>query len=167
MSVDMISPCLWFDSEAEEAANFYVSIFPGSKIRTVNRFPDAGQEVHGKPAGSVMTVLFDLNGLPLTALNGGPTFTFNEAVSLQVPCETQEEIDHYWEALSAGGEKGQCGWLKDRFGLSWQVFPRQIDEWISSGDEETSKRVMNSMLKMTRIDLAELERARDGKVSTE
>ena len=124
-----LTPCLWFDTKAEDAAKFYCSVFPDSKITQVTHFPDAGQEIHGKPAGSVLTVTFELDGQHFMALNGGPNFTFDEAVSFMVLCETQAEIDHYWEALIAdGGEEGPCGWLKDKFGLSWQIAPAQIGE---------------------------------------
>lgn len=154
-----LTPCLWFDTEAEDAANFYCSIFPGSKISQVTHFPDAGQEIHGKPAGSVLTVAFELNGQDFLAVNGGPQFTFDEAISFMVLCDTQAEIDHYWRALSAnGGEEGPCGWLKDRFGLSWQVAPAQMSEMLSA-DPDAAARVMTSMLQMTKIDLAALQNA--------
>jgi predicted 3-demethylubiquinone-9 3-methyltransferase (glyoxalase superfamily) len=128
-----IEPCLWFDSQAEEAASFYTGVFPNSKITAVARYPAAGQEVHGRPPGSVMTVAFELDGQPMLALNGGPVFRFNEAVSLMVMCETQAEVDHYWAKLGAGGDPHaqQCGWLKDRFGVSWQIVPRGMDRMMT------------------------------------
>ena len=159
-----MNTCLWFDTQAEEAAKFYTGIFRNSKITMVTRYPDAGQEVHGKPAGSVMTVAFELDGHTFTALNGGPLFKFNEAVSLQVNCDSQQEIDYYWEKLGAGGDPKaqQCGWLKDKFGLSWQVGPRNMDEMFAKGDEAGRERAMKAMLEMKKIDIAALERARDG-----
>ena len=159
--VQKITPCLWFDTQAEEAAKFYTSIFKNSKIGKISRYPDAGQEVHGKPAGSVMVVDFELDGHTFTALNGGPIFKFNEAVSFQVNCDNQEEVDYFWSKLSEGGDKKaqQCGWLKDRYGLSWQVIPRQLGEILGSPDAEGSRRAMEAMLKMTKIDVAELRRA--------
>jgi predicted 3-demethylubiquinone-9 3-methyltransferase (glyoxalase superfamily) len=150
-----ISPCLWFDTEGEEAASFYTSIFPNSRILEVTRYGSAGP----RPEGMVMTVSFELDGQELVALNGGPDFTFNEAVSFQVPCEDQEEVDRYWNALSDGGEQGPCGWLKDRFGLSWQVFPTRLSELLADPDREKSQRVMQAMLAMKKIDVGELERA--------
>ena len=159
-----ITPCLWFDHQAEEAARFYTGIFRSSRITTITRYPGAGQEVHGKPAGSVMVVDFELDGQPFTALNGGPVFTFNEAISLQVYCETQEEIDDYWEKLSAGGDpKAQvCGWLKDRYGLSWQVVPTGLDELMEDHQSPGAQRAMTALLGMKKIDLAELQRAYGG-----
>lgn len=164
MTIKPISPCLWFDSEAEEAAELYTSIFPDSKITSVLRYPDAGEEMHGAKPGSVMAVDFELKGAPLSALNGGPLFKFNEAISLQVACETQKEIDYYWEKLGEGGdpEARQCGWLKDRFGLSWQVFPAELNEWLGDSDRDKAARVMTVMLKMKKLDLAELKRAHEG-----
>jgi predicted 3-demethylubiquinone-9 3-methyltransferase (glyoxalase superfamily) len=157
-----ITPCLWFDTQAEEAARFYVSIFPGSGIDHVSRYGKAGLDVHGKPAGSVMTVAFHLGSQPVTALNGGPQFHFSEAVSMQVACEDQAEIDRYWARLSDGGQEGPCGWLKDRYGLSWQVFPAAIGQLVSGPDPEGSRRAFEAMLKMRKIDLAALRRAYDG-----
>ncbi|ODA65993.1 3-demethylubiquinone-9 3-methyltransferase [Methyloligella halotolerans] len=154
-----LTPCLWFDTKAEDAARFYCSVFPHSRITQVTHFPDAGQEVHGKPAGSVLMVVFELGGQRFSALNGGPQFTFDEAVSFQVLCESQDEIDHYWTALTAdGGEEGPCGWLKDKFGLSWQIAPAEIGEMLSA-DPESSARVMSAMLKMGKIDLGALQNA--------
>jgi predicted 3-demethylubiquinone-9 3-methyltransferase (glyoxalase superfamily) len=160
-----ISPCLWFDDQAEEAAKFYTGIFENSRIVNVARYPEAGQEVHGRRAGSVMTVVFELDGLPFTALNGGPHFKFNEAVSMQVFCRDQKEIDHYWEKLGAGGDPKaqQCGWLKDRFGLSWQVVPAEMDAMFADEKSEGTQRAMNAMLQMKKLDIAELRRAYAGK----
>lgn len=163
MSIPKITPCLWFDNQAEAAARFYTSVFKKGKIGKITRFGKEGFEIHGRPEGSVMTVEFEINGQPFTALNGGPVFTFNEAISLQVPCETQEEIDYYWNELSKGGEKSQCGWLKDRYGLSWQVFPKGIDEWVGDPHSEKSQRAMKAMLRMKKIDLAKLKQAYEGK----
>jgi predicted 3-demethylubiquinone-9 3-methyltransferase (glyoxalase superfamily) len=159
-----ISPCLWFDHEAEPAARFYTSIFPDSKINVISRYPDAGQEIHGRPAGSVMVVTFELKGQPFTALNGGPLFKFSEAISFEIECETQEELDHYWEKLSEGGapDAQQCGWLKDKFGLSWQVVPKILGELIMDPDPVKSKRVFEAMLQMKKLDFAALQRAFDG-----
>ena len=123
-----ITPCLWFDSQAEEAARYYTGIFKNSKIGRIARYGEAGREVHGRPAGSVMTIEFELEGQPFTALNGGPVFSFNESISFQIGCDTQEDIDYFWSRLCDGGSPSQCGWLKDRFGLSWQVFPTAILE---------------------------------------
>jgi predicted 3-demethylubiquinone-9 3-methyltransferase (glyoxalase superfamily) len=159
-----ITPCLWFADEAEEAARFYASIFPNSRIASVNRYPSAGQEVHGRPPGSVMTVAFELDGQTFTALNGGPYFTFNEAVSLQVNCDTQQEVDYYWEKLGAGGDPKaqQCGWLKDRYGLSWQVVPAEMDEMFEDEQSPGARRAMEAMLRMKKLDIAELRRAYKG-----
>jgi predicted 3-demethylubiquinone-9 3-methyltransferase (glyoxalase superfamily) len=159
-----IAPCLWFADEAEEAARFYVGIFKNSRIVAITRYSDAGFEVHHRPAGSVMTVAFELDGQPFTALNGGPIFTFNEAISFQVMCETQEEIDYYWERLSAGGDPKaqQCGWLKDRFGLSWQVVPTGMEEMLADADSPEAKRAMTEILRMKKIDIAQLRRAHAG-----
>jgi predicted 3-demethylubiquinone-9 3-methyltransferase (glyoxalase superfamily) len=148
-------PCLWFDTEGEEAAEFYTSVFPNSKILDVSRYGEAGP----RPAGTVMTVNFELNGQEFLALNGGPDFTFSEAISFQVFCEDQDEVDRYWAALSKGGEEGPCGWLKDRFGLSWQIVPTRLSELLSDPDPERSQRAMKAMLGMKKIDVAELERA--------
>jgi predicted 3-demethylubiquinone-9 3-methyltransferase (glyoxalase superfamily) len=154
-----IVPCLWFDSNAEEAVNFYTSIFKDSKIGRVSRYTEAGKEIHGKPAGSVLTMEFELNGRPFTALNGGPVFKFNEAVSFQVRCETQEEIDYYWEKLTAGGDPNaqQCGWLKDKFGLSWQIVPAILDQLMS--DAKKSERVMAVLFNMKKLDIQGLKQA--------
>jgi predicted 3-demethylubiquinone-9 3-methyltransferase (glyoxalase superfamily) len=159
-----ISPCLWFNREAEEAARFYCGIFPNSRITAVTHYGQVGQEIHGGAPGTVLTVSFELDGIPFTALNGGPTFTFNEAISLQVHCTTQDEIDHYWNALSRGGDEAvqQCGWLKDRYGVSWQVVPRQLEDWIVDSDQARADRVMAALLQMKRLDLAALEAAYNG-----
>ena len=164
MPAQRITPCLWFDNQGEEAAKFYTGIFKNSRIVNVARYGEAGREVHGRPPGSVMTVAFELDGQRFTALNGGPLFKFNEAISFQVDCETQEEIDYYWDKLSEGGDKKaqQCGWLKDKFGASWQVVPRVLIEMMSDPDAEKSGRAMNAMLQMKKIDIAAIEAARRG-----
>ena len=149
------TPFLWFDDQAEEAAEFYVSVFPNSPILEVSRYGSAGP----RPEGMVMTVSFELDGQRVTALNGGSEFTFSEAVSFLVDCETQDEVDAYWEALTAGGEPGPCGWLQDRFGLSWQIAPTALPRLLADPDREKSQRVMAAMLKMGKIEIAELERA--------
>jgi predicted 3-demethylubiquinone-9 3-methyltransferase (glyoxalase superfamily) len=150
-----ISPFLWFDHQAEEAVNFYVSVFRNSKVRNVARYGDAGPG----PKGSVMTVSFELEGQQFTALNGGPHFKFTEAVSFVVNCETQDEVDELWDKLSEGGQTQQCGWLKDRFGLSWQIIPSDLPELIGDPDPRKSQRVMEAMLQMTKIDVAKLRQA--------
>jgi predicted 3-demethylubiquinone-9 3-methyltransferase (glyoxalase superfamily) len=159
-----ITPCLWFDDQGEEAAKFYCGIFKNSKITKIARYGEAGKEIHGRPAGSVMTVAFELDGQSFTALNGGPIFKFNEAISLQVNCETQEEVDYYWEKLSAGGDKNaqQCGWLKDKFGLSWQIVPTILPGLVTDPVSEKSERAFAAMLKMKKLDIAELKRAHAG-----
>ena len=157
-----IAPCLWFDHQAEEAARFYTGIFPNSKIHIVSRYTEAGYEFHGKPAGSVMTVEFELDGQPFTALNGGPLFTFSEAVSFQIMCDSQADVDRYWDALTAGGQESQCGWLKDRFGLSWQVVPAAMMRMLAEGDQAKLRRVMDAMFPMKKLDIATLERAYEG-----
>lgn len=156
-----IMPCLWFDTQAEEAANYYVGIFRNSRITDISRYGEAGQEITGGKPGSVMVVAFELDGQSFTALNGGPHFTFNEAVSLQVSCKDQEEIDYYWEKLGAGGDpKAQvCGWLKDRYGLSWQVVPPMEEFFAQDSNSPGAARAMEAMLKMKKIDIAELRRA--------
>jgi predicted 3-demethylubiquinone-9 3-methyltransferase (glyoxalase superfamily) len=150
-----ITPWLWFDTEGEEAADFYTSVFPNSRIVDVARYGSGGP----RPEGTVMTVSFELDGQKLVALNGGPEFTFNEAVSFEVRCETQEDVDTYWGKLSEGGEEGPCGWLKDKFGLSWQVVPQALYDLLSDPDQEKSQRVMNAMLQMKKIEIDGLERA--------
>jgi predicted 3-demethylubiquinone-9 3-methyltransferase (glyoxalase superfamily) len=155
--MDKISPCLWFDGQAEEAAKFYTSLFPNSRIDSIDRSP---ADTPSGPEGTILTVTFTLAGRTYVALNGGPEFKFNEAISLQIECEDQAEVDRYWSALIAdGGEPSVCGWLKDRFGLSWQVTPRQLLEMTTSLDREAAKRAMEAMLKMTKIDIATLEEA--------
>lgn len=163
-----ITPCLWFDNQAEEAARYYTGIFKNSKIGTIARYGEAGHEVHGRPAGTVMTVAFELNGQPFTALNGGPLFKFNEAISFQIMCQTQEEVDHYWNRLTAGGDKQaqQCGWLKDKFGVSWQVVPTVLAEMMSDPDKEKAGRAMEALLQMKKLDIAELERAFEGETAS-
>lgn len=154
-----ITPCLWFDSQAAEAAKFYVSIFKKSKIRNMTRYGEAGAEVSGRPKGSVMTVTFEIEGQEFVALNGGPHFTFSEAISLMVKCETQKEIDEMWEKLSHGGEEGQCGWLKDKYGLSWQIVSPEWDEMLQDKDVKKSERVMKAILQMTKPDIKTLKQA--------
>ena len=159
-----ITPCLWFDGQGEEAAEFYCSVFPNSRITNVARYGEAGKEFHRRPVGSVMTVAFELDGQPFTVLNGPPLFEFNEAVSFQVMCETQEEVDYYWEKLGAGGDPDaqQCGWLKDRFGLSWQVVPTVTLEMFGGPVTEKSQRTMSAMMQMKKLDIAALKRAWEG-----
>ena len=163
-TVNKIVPCLWFDNQAEEAARFYTSIFKNSQLGAITRFGKAGYEIHKRPAGSVMTVTFILEGQEFTALNGGPMFKFNEAVSFEVRCKDQAEIDYFWEKLGAGGdpEAQQCGWLKDRFGLSWQVIPADWVDMLTKATPEQSERLMTAMLEMKKFDMAALERAREG-----
>lgn len=154
----ILSPFLWFDGQAEEAAKFYVSIFPRSKIGTISRYGEAGPG----PKGSVMTVQFELDGLEFVGLNGGPQFKFNEAVSFSVNCKTQEDVDLYWEKLSQGGEPGPCGWLKDKYGLSWQINPVVLGELLNDPDRTKANRVMEAMLKMSKMDIAALKKAHQG-----
>jgi predicted 3-demethylubiquinone-9 3-methyltransferase (glyoxalase superfamily) len=163
-TVQRIVPCLWFDSQAEEAARYYISIFKNSKIISISRYGKEGFEIHGKPAGSVLTVELELDGQRFTALNGGPVFQFNEAISLAVNCDSQEEIDYYWEKLAAGGDKNaqQCGWLKDKFGVSWQVVPAELAAMVSDPNPEKSGRLMAALLPMKKLDLAALKRAYAG-----
>ena len=153
-----IAPNLWFDTEAEEAANFYLSVFENSRIVSVTRYPqDAPRE-----AGMVMTVEFELDGQRFVAINGGPQFTFDEAISFQINCTDQDEVDHYWERLSDGGEEGPCGWLKDRYGLSWQVVPAGMEELFTDPDPQRAQRAMQAMLKMSKLDIAALREAAAG-----
>ncbi len=161
--IQRITPCLWFDGQAEAAVGLYTSVFPNSAVKSVSRYGEAGREVHGGTPGTVLVMAFELDGVAFTALNGGPHFRFNEAISLQVNCDTQQEIDHYWSRLSEGGapEAQQCGWLKDRFGLSWQVVPSSIARMMTTGADKAD-RVMTALLKMKKIDLAALERAYAG-----
>ncbi|MFP5317107.1 MAG: VOC family protein [Acidimicrobiia bacterium] len=156
-----IVPCLWFDTEGEEAAAFYTSVFPDSRILDVTYYGESGP----RPAGTVLTVSFELNGQEYVALNGGPEFTFNEAVSFQVMCEDQDEVDSYWAKLTDGGEEGPCGWLKDRYGLSWQVVPTRLVELVGDPDPERAARAMQCMMGMKKIDIAACERAADGAVT--
>lgn len=156
IAAQKIMPCLWFDSEAEDAAKFYASVFKNSRIGSISRY---SQEINGKAAGSVLTVEFELDGQKFLALNGGPVFTFNEAVSFQIHCETQDEIDYYWDALTRDGAESQCGWLKDKFGLSWQVVPTILAKMMSGPDAQASQRVMKAFLQMKKFDIAALERA--------
>jgi predicted 3-demethylubiquinone-9 3-methyltransferase (glyoxalase superfamily) len=159
-----IWPCLWFDGRAEEAAKFYISIFPNSRIVDTSYYGNAGNDVHGQKAGSVMTVTFELDGQRFMALNGGPQFKFDEAVSFQVFCDTQAEIDRYWRELTAGGgQEGPCGWLKDKFGLSWQVVPSVIPKLIAGGDQAKADRAMGEIMKMKKLDIARLEAAYEGR----
>jgi predicted 3-demethylubiquinone-9 3-methyltransferase (glyoxalase superfamily) len=154
-----ITPNLWFDTESEEAAEFYCSVFPNSNIRNVSHYTDAGP----RPAGTVLTVDFVLDGQAFTAINGGPQFTFDEAISMLISCKDQQEVDYYWDKLSEGGEEGQCGWLKDRYGLSWQVVPEGMDELFADPDTERASRAMKAMFGMKKLDVAALEAAAEGK----
>ncbi|MDB5254173.1 MAG: 3-demethylubiquinone-9 3-methyltransferase family protein [Parcubacteria group bacterium] len=155
-----ITPFLWFDNQAEEAANLYVSLFPNSRIKNSNRYTEEGAEVSGQSAGSVMAVSFELDGQEFSAINGGPMFKFTEAVSFVVSCKDQAEVDHFWNGLTAeGGAESQCGWLKDKFGLSWQIIPEQMNKMMSDPDPVKAGRVMAAMLKMKKIDIAKLEEA--------
>lgn len=163
-SIQRISPCLWFDHQALEAAEYYIRIFRNSKIVRIARYGEAGREIHGRLPGSVLTVAFELDGQPFTALNGGPVFQFNEAISLQVSCDTQEEVDDYWEKLSAGGDEKaqQCGWLKDRYGVSWQIVPAVLPELIADPDRTKADHTMEAMLRMKKLDIEQLRRAHAG-----
>jgi predicted 3-demethylubiquinone-9 3-methyltransferase (glyoxalase superfamily) len=152
-----ITPCLWFDTEGEEAAAFYVSLFKNSRITDVARYGESGP----RPAGTVMVVSFELDGQPFTALNGGPEFTFDEAISFQIDCSSQDEVDHYWEGLTAGGEEGPCGWLKDRYGVSWQVVPSELITLLQDPDAGRSQRAMAAMMTMKKIDIAAVRAAAD------
>lgn len=160
-TLSRITPCLWFDQQAEEAANYYVGIFPNSRIRAVSHYGEAGREVHGMEPGTVLTVSFELDGQSFTALNGGPAFTFSEAVSFQVLCDTQEEIDFYWDRLGADGDamSRQCGWLKDRYGASWQIVPRQLQALLTGSDPARTDRVMEALLRMKKLDIEALVHA--------
>ena len=159
MTATRITPCLWFDSQAEEAAKFYASVFKNSKIGKISHYGKEGFEVHGRKAGTVMTVEFEIEGQKFVSLNGGPHFQFNEAVSFQIHCETQAEIDHFWSKLTEGGKEQPCGWVKDRFGLSWQVIPNALPQMLMDENSEKAQRVMKSMLQMRKIDLDALKRA--------
>ncbi len=158
-----ITPCLWFDKNAEEAVNFYITVFRNSRIANIVYFGHAGQETHGGKPGAVLAIDFELDGQKFSCLNGGPHFKFSEAVSFQIPCETQEEIDYYWSALTKGGNESDCGWLKDKFGLSWQVFPGRLLAMLRDPDRAKADRAMSAMMKMKKIDLATIERAYAGK----
>lgn len=163
-TIQRITTCLWFDKEAEEAAKFYTSIFKNSKIGRVSHYGKEGHEIHGGKEGTVLTIEFELDGYKFTGLNGGPLFKFNEAVSLIINCDTQEEVDYYWEKLSKGGDPAsqQCGWLKDKYGLSWQVVPTILAKLISDGDAKKADRVMKALLQMKKLDIKELEKAARG-----
>jgi len=158
-----ITPCLWFDGQAEDAAKHYVSIFKDSKIGKISRYSNEGQEFHGREPGSVMVVEFELEGQKFVGLNGGPQFTFSEAISFMVDCETQDEVDYFWEKLSEGGKEIACGWLKDKFGLSWQVVPGVLPRMLADGDADQAARVTKAFMQMTKFDIAALERAYDGR----
>jgi len=160
--MQMITPFLWFDNQAEEAANFYVSIFKNSKIVSVARYGDEAAKASGRPKGSVMTVAFELDGQHFTALNGGPAFKFTEAISFVAHCKTQDEVDQLWEKLAQDGEQSRCGWLKDKYGVSWQVVPDVLIKLLQDKDPAKSRRVMQAMLQMSRIDIKNLERAHAG-----
>ncbi|WP_336517817.1 VOC family protein [Pollutibacter soli] len=166
-TVQKITPNLWFANEAEDAAKFYVSVFDNSSMGDITTYTAAGQEIHKMKPGSVMTVEFTLDGQRFIALNGGPVFKFNESVSFVVTCETQEEIDYYWNKLSEGGDPHAqvCGWLKDKFGLSWQVVPSMLDKLFTSKNREKKSHVMEVMMKMKKLDIAELERAAEGELA--
>ncbi len=164
LKTQKITPCLWFDRQADEAAAFYVGIFENSRITDTTYYGEAGQEVHGMPPGTVLTVAFELEGQPFTALNGGPMFKFTEAISFQIGCETQEEVDHYWDRLSAGGDPNaqQCGWVKDKYGLSWQVVPNILPKLLADPDAAKAQRAMAAMMQMKKLDIAALKRAAEG-----
>ena len=159
-----ITPCLWFDNKAEEAANFYTSIFKNSKISNITRYGKEGYEIHGRKVGTVMTIDFEIDGQKFTALNGGPIFKFNEAVSFVVTCKTQKEIDYYWEKLIAdGGQESVCGWLKDKYGVSWQIIPEVLGKLVGDPASEKSQRAMKAMLQMKKIDIEGLKKAYEGR----
>ena len=158
-----LTPCLWFDDKAEEAARFYVSIFKNSKLGSITRYGEAGAKVSGRPKGSVMTVTFEIEGQEFVALNGGPIFKFTEAVSFMVKCETQQQIDEMWEKLSQGGEEGQCGWLKDRYGVSWQIVVPAWDAMLRDKDSEKTEEVMTAILTMTKPDMKRIQQAYKGR----
>lgn len=163
IAASKINPCLWFDSEAEEAAKFYCSVFKNSPMGRISRYVDEGQEIHGKEAGSVMAVEFELDGQRFAGLNGGPHFKFSEAISFQIHCDDQHEVDYFWKRLSEGGSEGPCGWLKDKFGLSWQVVPKILYEMLIDPDPAKVKRVTKAFLQMKKFDIAALERAYAGR----
>lgn len=157
--MEKITPCLWFDGQAEEAANYYVSIFKNSKILNIARYDEEGSKAAGKPKGSVMTVIFQLDGQNFMALNGGPQFTFSPAVSFMINCETQDEVDELWDKLSEGGSTGQCGWLEDKFGVSWQIVPTILGKLLTDQNAEKSHNVMKALLQMSKLDIRILEEA--------
>jgi predicted 3-demethylubiquinone-9 3-methyltransferase (glyoxalase superfamily) len=161
--MNKITPCLWFDHHAEEAMNFYVSIFPNSKKGGITRYGESASKVSGQKKGSVLTATFTLDGQEFVAINGGPIFKFTEAISFMVHCKTQKEVDYYWRRLTRGGKESQCGWLKDKFGVSWQVVPEGIDKYWRGKDPEKSERAMKAMLKMRKLDIKKLQRAYEGK----
>jgi predicted 3-demethylubiquinone-9 3-methyltransferase (glyoxalase superfamily) len=156
--MQQLTPCLWFDTEGEEAATFYTSVFKNSRIVSVSHFGEGGP----RPAGSVMTVSFELNGQPFSVLNAGPGHPFTDAISFQVPCDSQDEVDDYWSRLSEGGEEGPCGWVKDKYGVSWQVFPTEMGAWLGNPDPDKAARAMQAMLSMSKIDLAAIRQAAEG-----
>jgi predicted 3-demethylubiquinone-9 3-methyltransferase (glyoxalase superfamily) len=164
-SIQCVTPCLWFDNQAEEAVKFYMGIFKNSRIVKIALYGKGGYEIHGKPAGTVMTIAFELNGQAFTAQNGGTAYQFNEAISLQIYCQTQDELDYYWETLSQDGDKTaqQCGWLRDKYGISWQVVPASLIDMISDQDSDKSDRVVDAMLQMKKININDLKRAYLGK----
>jgi predicted 3-demethylubiquinone-9 3-methyltransferase (glyoxalase superfamily) len=157
-----ITPCLWYDSEAEDAAKFYVSVFKNSKIMSTSYYGEEGYEIHGRKAGTVMTVEFELDGVRFVAMNGGPLFKFDEAVSFQIYCDDQKEVDYYWSKLTEGGRESECGWLKDKFGLSWQVVPRVLLAMLMDKDSRKSQAVMKAFMQMKKYDIAALKRAYEG-----
>ena len=158
-----ITPCLWFDHDAEEAAKFYVSVFKNSKLGAISRYGKEGFEVHGRKAGTVMTAEFEIEGMKFLGLNGGPQFKFSEAISFQIMCKDQAEVDYFWSKLTAGGEEGPCGWLKDKFSLSWQVVPTVLMDMLKDPDTAKSQRVMKALMQMKKFNIAELKRAYEGK----
>jgi predicted 3-demethylubiquinone-9 3-methyltransferase (glyoxalase superfamily) len=158
-----ITPCLWFDDQAEDAAKFYVSVFKNSKLGEISRYGKEGFEIHGRKAGTVMTAEWEIEGQKFVGLNGGPQFKFSEAISFQIMCEDQKEIDYFWSKLTAGGQEGPCGWLKDKFGLSWQVVPTALIDMLKGPDAAKSQRVTKAFLQMKKFDIAELKRAYEGK----
>jgi predicted 3-demethylubiquinone-9 3-methyltransferase (glyoxalase superfamily) len=162
LATQRIMPCLWFDTEAEDAANFYCSVFKNSRITEISRYGKEGFEQHGKVPGSVIVVAFEIEGQKFVALNGGPQFKLSEAVSFQIHCESQKEVDYFWDKLTDGGEEGPCGWLKDKYGVSWQVIPAALPELLGNPDPERSQAVMRALLTMKKIEIEELERAASG-----
>jgi predicted 3-demethylubiquinone-9 3-methyltransferase (glyoxalase superfamily) len=163
ITAQKISPCLWFDTQAEEAANYYVSIFKNSSVGRISRYGKEGYEIHGKEAGSIMTVEFQLEGVTFVALNGGPHFKFNEAISFQVACETQGEIDYFWSRFTKDGQEGPCGWLKDKYGVSWQIVPTVLPQMLMDADSEKVQRVTKAFLQMKKFDIEQLKRAYEGR----